>query len=234
MDLFYQPAIPDGVTYLDTDESRHCVKVLRRKTGDTITVTDGAGFFYEVVITMPDPRQCFFEIRNKTQPPKKDHFIHIAISPTKNADRIEWFVEKATELGVDKITLMECRNTERTFIKTDRLRKVAVSAMKQSLKATLPAISDHLLQFTEVIDFCEEKEKCIAYVDSANDLHLKDAVGRGSSYCVLIGPEGDFSPEELRSAMASRFTKVSLGSARLRTETAGLAACHVLNLINEP
>ena len=127
---------------------------------------------------------------------------------------------------------MDCKNTERSFVKTDRLVKVAVSAMKQSLKAVLPDISDHLLQFTEVVEHCEEKEKCIAHVDASNPLHLKDAVGPGSSYCVLIGPEGDFSSEELRTALEYDFKKVSLGPSRLRTETAGVAACHVLNLLN--
>ena len=232
MNLFYQPGIPDGVLYLDSDESRHCVKVLRKKAGDDINITDGKGYFYDAVITRADAGQCFFEIRKKTEAPKKDFFIHIAISPTKNSDRIEWFVEKATELGVDRISLMDCKNTERSFIKTDRLNKVAVSAMKQSLKAIVPSISDHLLQFTEVVEHCTDDEKCIAYVDTTNSLHLKDAVRPGSSYCVLIGPEGDFSSEELKTALEYDFKKVSLGPSRLRTETAGVVACHVLNLRN--
>ena len=232
MNLFYQPGIPDGVLYLDGDESKHCVKVLRKKAGDPIHITDGKGFLYQAVITKPDPTQCFFEIRTKTAAPERNHFIHIAISPTKNADRIEWFVEKATELGVDKISLIDCKNTERSFIKTDRLNKVAISAMKQSIKAVLPFIEDHVLQFTEVVEHCQEKVKCIAYVDATNPLHLKDAGRPGTSYCVLIGPEGDFSAEELKTAMEYNFEKVSLGQSRLRTETAGVAACHILNLIN--
>jgi 16S rRNA (uracil1498-N3)-methyltransferase len=171
-------------------------------------------------------------VRIRHAAPKKNHFIHIAISPTKNADRIEWFVEKATELGVDKISLIDCKNTERSFIKTDRLLKVAVSAMKQSIKAVVPRIEDHLLQFTEVVEHCEEEEKCIAFVDASNPLHLKDAVHPRKSYCVLIGPEGDFSSEELKTAAEFDFQKVSLGPSRLRTETAGMVACHVLNLIH--
>ena len=231
--LFYQPGIPQGTLYLDSDESRHCVKVLRKKAGDTITVTDGQGYFYDAVIAKADPAQCSFEVRDKTPAPEKEYFIHVAISPTKNAERIEWFVEKATELGVDRITLMDCKNTERSFIKTDRLNKVAISAMKQSLKANLPAISDHLLQFTEVVETCQEEERYIAYVDTANTLHLKDAIKPAKSYCVLIGPEGDFSPEELKAALQYDFKKVSLGPSRLRTETAGVAACHILNLGNQ-
>ncbi|MEX2235490.1 MAG: 16S rRNA (uracil(1498)-N(3))-methyltransferase [Cyclobacteriaceae bacterium] len=232
MSLFYQPQIQEGVLFLDTEESRHCVKVLRKKAGDKITLTDGGGFFYDATITKADKSQCFFEISKKREAPKNNYYIHIAISPTKNADRIEWFVEKATELGVDRITLIDCKNTERSFLKTDRLAKVAVSAMKQSLKAVLPLIEDQLLQFTEVVGRCEEKEKCIAFVDSSNPLHLKDAVAPGSSYCVLIGPEGDFSPEELKTATDSGFKKIRLGPSRLRTETAGVVACHTLNLIN--
>ena len=232
MNLFYQPAIPDGILYLDGDESRHCVKVLRKKVGDAIAITDGKGFFYDALIIKADPSQCFFDIRQKTPAPKKDYTIHIAISPTKNADRIEWFVEKATELGVDKISLMECRNTERSFVKTERLVKVAVSAMKQSVKAVLPVIQDHLLQFTEVVEQADEQEKCIAFVDSNNPLHLHDAVDKKRSCCVLIGPEGDFSADELTTALEHGFTKVSLGPSRLRTETAGVAACLILNLIN--
>jgi 16S rRNA (uracil1498-N3)-methyltransferase len=232
LNLFYQPGIPDGIYYLEGDESRHCAKVLRKKSGDTIEVTDGKGNFYEAVIAKADPGQCFFEIRNRWEAPKNGYFIHIAISPTRNTDRIEWFVEKATELGVDRITLIDCKNTERSFIKTDRLKKVAVSAMKQSVRAVLPVIDDHLLQFTEVVEHCQEHEKCIAFVDPDNTLHLKDAVPQRSTYCVLIGPEGDFSIEELKTAVDHGFKKVSLGTSRLRTETAGVAACHILNLIN--
>lgn len=232
MNLFYQPGIPDGVLYLNGDESKHCIKVLRKKTGAIIHITDGKGFFYDAVITKADPAQCFFDIRSKTPAPEKDYYIHIAISPTKNADRIEWFVEKATEFGVDKISLIDCKKTERSFIKTDRLNKVAISAMKQSVRAVLPVIDDHVFQFTEVVEDCQEKAKCIAYVDATNPVHLKDAVRPGTSYCVLIGPEGDFSDEELKTALEHNFTKVSLGPSRLRTETAGVAACHILNLIN--
>ncbi len=233
MNLFYQPAIPEGVLYLDADESRHCIKVLRKRAGDVISVTDGRGFFYEAVITKADAGQCSFEIRTQIPAPEKDFFIHIAVSPTKNADRIEWFVEKATEFGIDKISLMDCKNTERSFIKTDRLNKVAISAMKQSLKSLVPVISDQLLQFTEVVEHCQEQEKYIAFVDASNPLHLRDVVKPGTSYCVLIGPEGDFSPEELRTALESGFKKVSLGPSRLRTETAAVAACHLLNLVNQ-
>jgi 16S rRNA (uracil1498-N3)-methyltransferase len=232
LNLFYQPGIPDGILHLDADESRHCIKVLRKRSGDTIRITDGTGFFYDALITQADDRKCSFTIQEKITAPKRSHSIHIIISPTKNTDRIEWFVEKSTELGVERISLAECDHTERSFIKSERLQKVAVSAMKQSLKACLPEIGS-LTSLTELITSVKAQEKFIAYVDPTNPSHLKDVATAKKSYCVLIGPEGDFSAEELSLAIESGFTKVSLGPSRLRTETAGLAACHILNLINE-
>jgi 16S rRNA (uracil1498-N3)-methyltransferase len=230
--LFYQPQIPDGMFILDTEESRHCIKVLRKKTGDLIFVTDGKGIFYECIITKADAAQCAFDIRHQQETAKKNFFIHVAISPTKNADRIEWFVEKATELGIDQISFIECKNTERSFIKTERMLKVAVSAMKQSMKAVLPVIGNELLQFTEVVENCQQSVKCIGFVDATNPVHLKDVAPPRSSYCILIGPEGDFSSDELKTATDRGFKKVTLGQSRLRTETAGIAGCHILNLIN--
>lgn len=230
--LFYQPLIQDGILFLDVEESRHCVKVLRKKQGDAIALTDGKGFFYEGLITKADSGQCFFEIHKKSPVQKKNFFIHLAISPTKNADRIEWFVEKATELGVDQISLIKCKNTERNFVKTERLLKVAISAMKQSVKAVLPSIPNQPLQFKEVVENCPQHQKYIAFVDPTNPIHLRDETIPQSSYCVLIGPEGDFSSEELKMATDHGFKKISLGQSRLRTETAGMAACHILNLFN--
>ena len=231
MILFYQPEIPEGVLHLDEEESRHCIKVLRKNNGDSIHITDGKGSFYTALITKADPRQCVFLVKETQQQAKKDYRIHIAISPTKNADRIEWFVEKAVELGVDEITLMDCENTERSHIKSTRLKKVAISAMKQSLKAFLPTINE-LTSFADVLKM-KEGSAYIAYVDSSNPLHLKEAAAGFKNALMLIGPEGDFSPEELSLAVNSGFQKVSLGKSRLRTETAGMAACHILNLVHE-
>lgn len=232
MNLFYQPGIPDGIFHLDSDESRHCVKVLRRKNGDLIRITDGKGFFYDATISRADERSCAFVVQEKIAAPLRPYSIHIAISPTKNADRIEWFVEKAVEFGVDQISLVECDHTERTFIKPERLMKVAISAMKQSLKASLPVIGS-LVSFRNLLPDVTAVQRFIAYVDHSNPDHLKALASPGEKYCVLIGPEGDFSPEELSFALQHGFKKVSLGSSRLRTETAGLAACHILNLLND-
>lgn len=231
MNLFYQPLIPEGVHHLDQEESRHCIKVLRKGTGDSILITDGKGHFYEASITNADGRQCEFSIVNTRIEPSRNYFVHIAISPTKNTERLEWFVEKATELGIDKITPLNCRYTERSFLKKDRLEKVAVSAMKQSLKARLPHLNA-LIDFKSFINNISETERYIAYVDQSNPNHLKKLANAGKHYVVLIGPEGDFSQEELADAEAKGFQKVSLGQSRLRTETAGLAACHILNLVN--
>lgn len=230
--LFYQPELAAGTTWLAEDESRHCVKVLRKREGETITVTDGLGFFYECTITKAHAHKCEFVVASKTAEEKRDFRIHIAIAPTKNADRMEWFVEKATEFGIDEITLLDCNHSERSFLKTERLQKVAVSAMKQSQKATLPTIHE-LLPFSEIIEkACAQK--FIAYVDHSNPQHLLTLAEKSKHYLILIGPEGDFSANELSLALSKGFTKVSLGRSRLRTETAGIAACCTLNTINIP
>lgn len=231
MNLFYQPLIAQRVHKLDEEESRHCIKVLRKQTGDHIRVTDGSGSFYDVVITTADSRECKFNIVREEKEPGRNFSIHIAIAPTKNTDRIEWFVEKCVELGIDQVTLLQCEHSERTFIKIDRLRKVAISAMKQSLKASLPRINE-LTTFDSFVSADISADKFIAFVDDTNPVQLKDSATPAKQYVVLIGPEGDFSNNELSLALEHRFTKVSLGKSRLRTETAGIAACHILNLIN--
>ena len=208
------------------------MRVLRKRVGDTIRITDGQGQFYDAQISGDDARACAFQITTQQTVPARPYRIHIAISPTKNADRLEWFVEKAVEFGIDTITLLECHHTERTYHKTERLQKVAVSAMKQSMQAWLPQIQG-LTPFGQVVT-APADQKLIAYVDASNPLHLKHAATPGKSYLVLIGPEGDFTPDELNTALSMNFHKVSLGATRLRTETAGLAACHTLHLINTP
>jgi len=231
MNLFYQPLIQEGVTHLDSEESKHCVRVLRKSKGDTIRVTDGKGFFYDAIITTPDAHQCGFEITTTIPSLTKNFSIHLAISPTKNADRIEWFVEKAVEIGVDKISFIQCKNTERPYVKLDRMEKVCVSAMKQSIKSQIPELQG-IVSISDVINTASEHQKFIAFVDHANPDNLKDIVDKNTSYLILIGPEGDFTKEELALAMQKGFRKVSLGNSRLRTETAGIAACHIFNLVN--
>jgi 16S rRNA (uracil1498-N3)-methyltransferase len=228
--LFYQPELANGSHWLPEEESRHCIKVLRTREGEAITVTDGNGFFYDCRITKADARKCEFSLIATTPVVVKAYSIHIAIAPTKNADRMEWFVEKATELGVDEITLMECEHGERTFLKTERLQKMAISAMKQSQQGKLPTING-LTPFSSVLSR-KASQKFIAYVDFTNPRQLFAAATVGGDYLVLIGPEGDFSKEELAKAMDAGIEKVSLGNTRLRTETAGMAACSALALKN--
>ena len=231
--LFYQPEIINGIHYLNEVESKHCQKVLRKKSGDSILVTDGLGRIYNSIITKSTATQIHFSIQLTKEVQKKDYSIHLAISPTKNQDRIEWMVEKCVELGIDKITLLNCMNTEKKGFNISRLEKIAISAMKQSQRAWLPKISP----LTPVLEFISNTPlnvlRYIAYVDLSNPDYLLNVAIPGNQYVILIGPEGDFSEAELQHAIKYNFLKVSLGDSRLRTETAGLAACHILNLVNQ-
>lgn len=229
MILFYQPELVDGSHFLDKQESIHCVKVLRRKENDLIHITDGLGKLYHAQIINPDPKRCTFEIQKVEEEPVKHYSVHIAIAPTKNMDRMEWFVEKATEIGINEISLIKSQNSERTIVKTERLIKKAISAMKQSLKYTLPKINE-LKPLKDVLSISADV-KCIAYVDSQNPDLLSNKVGSGKNI-VLIGPEGDFTENEITSAITVGWKPVSLGNSRLRTETAGLVACHLINVFN--
>lgn len=233
MRLFYQPKISEGVNYLDEEESRHCVKVLRLKEEDKICVLDGIGGKHTATITSADHRKCTFDLVHSEIDPLGRHHIHIVIAPTKNIDRIEWFVEKSVEIGVHEISFVFCDNSERKHFKTDRVIKKAVSAMKQSLKTHLPVVNEPV-KLSEFIKCNDSKDtyRFIAYVDNTNPDLLLNFAKPDKNYCILIGPEGDFSEKELIQALDSNFKKISLGESRLRTETAGIAACHILNLIN--
>jgi 16S rRNA (uracil1498-N3)-methyltransferase len=227
---FYQPDVSAG--HLFVEESRHAVKVLRLESGDEVELTDGKGNLFKARITGPDPRQCEFEIFENISIPKRNFFIHLAISPAKNADRMEWMVEKCVEVGIEKISFLLCKTSERKTINMERLEKVAISAMKQSRQAWLP----ELVQIMPLESFMKdrrEKLKFIAYVDDKNPVYLKHLASPHSDYVVLVGPEGDFTKEELAAATSTGFQKVSLGPTRLRTETAGLAAVVALNLLNQ-
>lgn len=200
------------------------------RSGDTIELTDGYGFIYHAFITEADPKKCTFTITEKKEIPNQDFNIAIAIAPTKNIDRTEWFIEKAVEIGIDKIYLLICKNSERKAINQERLMKITISAMKQSGQARLPYVSG-LTPFQEIIEQ-EAEEKFICHVDAANPDQLKYMAHPKKNYLVLIGPEGDFSKEEIQLAIEHGFKKVSLGPNRLRTETAALTACQLLNFIN--
>ena len=228
--LFYQPDIDQGALYLSEEESRHAVTVLRYQNGEVLELTNGQGSVFNVRIIKADSRKCLFEIVDRKDFPEKKISIHIAIAPTKNMDRTEWFIEKSVEIGIDQISFILCKNSERKSINMERVEKIAVSAMKQSGQYWLPELKP-LTPIKEILQ-TSASQKFIAYVDQSNPHHLQSLALPDKNYLVLIGPEGDFSKEELLIAEESGFSKVSLGATRLRTETAGVAACHILNLVN--
>ncbi len=227
MNLFYQPNIQEGVLTLDEEESRHAVKVLRMVVNDTLCLSDGRGGMYIGRITQSTFKKCQFEIIEKKTIAAGDYMIHIAIAPTKNLERTEWFVEKATEMGIHEISFIQCHSSERKVIKIDRLEKIAISAIKQSQQAWLPKIHA-MVPFQKILSTPAD-QKFIGFVDGLNQVHLNSLILPKKKYLVLIGPEGDFTKDELATALAHDFNKVSLGLNRLRTETAGLTACQLLH-----
>ena len=233
MQLFYVPNISGAEVILDETESKHAVRVLRLSTGNNIQLIDGKGNFYDAVISDANPKKCRLSvIKTIREFGNRNFHLHIAIAPTKNIDRFEWFLEKATEIGIDEITPLLTAHSERKTINPERLEKIIVSAMKQSLKAYLPKLND-LTSFKETVVGNKTPNKYIAYCDDIQKTHLKDLTIKGSDTLILIGPEGDFSPDEVELALQNGFKVVSLGTSRLRTETAGIVACHIVNLANE-
>lgn len=233
MHLFYTPDISSETYTLNEIESKHCIKVLRLNTGDQIELIDGKGNFYEAIITEPNPKKCKVEIvKTLKEFGKRNHYLHIAIAPTKNMDRFEWFLEKATEIGIDEITPILCEHSERKVIKPERLEKIIISAVKQSIKAYKPKLNG-LISYKDFIQQELEENKYIAHCEDWEKQALKNTYGKGKSATILIGPEGDFSPEEIELAKENGFIETSLGPSRLRTETAGVVACHTINLLNE-
>ena len=252
--IFYVPDMNPGTIELPGEEAGHAVRVLRMKEGDTLTLTDGKGRFYEAEITLATPKHCQFNILNQWKDTKLWYGnIHLAVAPTKNMDRMEWLAEKATEIGFDRLSLLKCCNSERKVVKTERLEKIVVAAMKQSHKAFKPIVEE-LTPFDQFIaqPFCGQRFIAHCYnpeeVDeskpdqtsptdtSRQELHLSaanflgDLVKAEDDTLVLIGPEGDFSIDEVRKAIAAGFVPISLGESRLRTETAALVAVHLMML----
>lgn len=237
MHLSYTPDIDPSSTHytLSEEESKHCVRVLRMKEGDRIRLIDGRGNFYDAEIADANPKRCAVNVLSSAADKAKRSFhIHIAVAPTKNTDRLEWFLEKSTEIGIDEITPMECEHSERAVVKTDRLNRVITAAMKQSIKAFHPQLHE-LEKFRNVVERSKsfEGQKFIAHCGPGEKQPLKDAYKKGSNVLVLIGPEGDFSVDEVKLATSNGFVPVSLGSSRLRTETAAVMACHTINFLNE-
>ncbi len=229
MQLFYQPEITQS-KYLDAEESGHCIRVLRKKTGDIIHITDGAGGLFKGKISNLNKRKVEFEVLESEQRTPQSFHLDLAIAPTKSMDRMEWFVEKCVELGIDHIYFFKCHHSERHQVNLERLNKKAISAMKQSIKTFLPTLHP-MKSFNDIISIPIE-QKFIAHVGQLNQNLLLSSVKPKANVRVFIGPEGDFSPSEIELAINNGYQKISLGNNRLRTETAGIAACHILNLVN--
>ncbi|MCD4731589.1 MAG: 16S rRNA (uracil(1498)-N(3))-methyltransferase [Bacteroidales bacterium] len=232
MHLFYIPDISSEIQLLPPEESAHCIKVLRLQKGDTVYLTDGIGGLYQTTIIDDHAKRCILQIiESKKEEEKKEFKIHLAVAPTKNINRFEWFLEKATEIGMDKITPLLCAHSERKIIKPERLNKVITAAMKQSLKAYHPKLNE-MISFKKFIQTAAADQKFIAYCSETYTDHLKDKSTKGKNVIVLIGPEGDFSPAEVKVAIENGYHPVNLGPSRLRTETAAVVACHTVNLVN--
>ncbi len=232
MNLFYTPKINSEIHILDQDESRHCLKVLRLKIGDEIFLTDGKGNLYKCELIEDHPKKCTVRIIDiQKEYEKRDVKIHLAVAPTKNISRFEWFLEKATEIGVDEITPIICEHSERRIIKHERLNKVITAALKQSLKAYHPVLNE-IQTFKKFMDLDLAGEKYIGFCED-NPEPLKKVYPKGKDVLIMVGPEGDFSKKEIQIAKEKGFIPISLGSSRLRTETAAVVACHSINFMNE-
>lgn len=233
MQLFYSPEINSDIKQytFSKEESKHIVRVLRKKEGDVLNITNGKGSLFNVEITVADAKNCLVNIITEKTIKNHDYRLHIAIAPTKMNDRLEWFLEKATEIGINEITPIICDNSERKVIKKERLDKIVQSAMKQSLQMHLPKLND-AMSFNSFINQDFDGQIFIAHCEEQEKQELFHQINKKEVYTILIGPEGDFSNNEIVTALEKGFKPVSLGNTRLRTETAGIAACHTFALAN--
>jgi 16S rRNA (uracil1498-N3)-methyltransferase len=234
MQIFYVPGITGKTCLMDENNSRHSIRVLRMTKGDRLKLVDGNGNLYEGIISDPDPSGCMVTITSVLRDfEKRGYRMHIAISPIKNQERFEWFIEKSVEIGVDEITPVICRNTEKPGIKKDRINNIIIAAMKQSLKAYIPSLNEPVA-FSEFINSDHSGTKMIASCNPDSERKKIDQVyEKNSDAVILIGPEGDFTGEELKLAFRRGYKPVHLGTSRLRTETAGIAACYSVYFINQ-
>ncbi|KQC01413.1 16S rRNA (uracil(1498)-N(3))-methyltransferase [Pedobacter sp. Hv1] len=232
MHVFYTPDITSDIYSLNEEESKHCSKVLRLNLGDVIHLIDGKGGLYEAEINGMNKKNVQLKVISKqVEFGKRNHHLHIAIAPTKNIDRLEWFLEKATEIGIDEITPIICDRSERKIVKEERLEKVITSAVKQSLTAYHPQLNP-TISFAELMKQKSDAQKMIAHCMEGEKPFINNSTIPHQSYLILIGPEGDFTPAELEIALQNDYKPVTLGTTRLRTETAALAACFEVNYIN--
>ena len=228
MNLFYIPDIEGDYYIMSPEESKHCVRVLRFVEGKTLSLVDGKGNWFNGVVDQADPKRCGVKILEKLENYEQRPFrLHLAVAPTKNIDRVEWLLEKCTEMGIDEITMLNTEHSERKVVKDERLQKVIISAMKQSLKAYLPKLNS-MIDFKTFITGCKEEQKFIAHCHDGAKKHLNEVYKAGKDVIILIGPEGDFSEEEVDFCFENKYLPVTLGSRRLRTETAALYASWVI------
>lgn len=232
MQIFHTPDISTDLYVLNEEESRHCIKVLRLQQGDRITLVDGRGTLYTAEITDPHFKHTGLRILSRqTEFGKRNHYLHLAVAPTKNIERFEWFLEKATEIGIDEITPVICDRSERRDVKTERLNKIITSAVKQSIKAYHPRLNEPVKLRTFFLQ-PDSRQKFIAHCNPGEKSALKDILVKATGYSILIGPEGDFTPEEVTLSVQNGYAPITLGEARLRTETAALEACFEVNFLN--
>ncbi|MEO1518063.1 MAG: 16S rRNA (uracil(1498)-N(3))-methyltransferase [Bacteroidota bacterium] len=236
MQLFFTQDIHDNIAHLPQSEARHCIQVLRHREGDLLHFVDGQGNYYEGIIIEAHKKSCVLSIQKHIPAyNSRSFYLHIGIAPPKSIDRLEWFLEKATEIGINEITPLRCRRSERKTIRADRLEKVLLSAMKQSLKAQLPRLNEltSMEAFLKKPFRADAVQKFIAHCQTQQLPLLKENYLPGQDVSILIGPEGDFHPEEIEAAIDAGYQAISLGKSRLRTETAGIVACHSCNLLTE-
>jgi len=234
MQLFYNQAITEDTTQFSfsKEESRHIVKVLRKTADDTLQITNGKGWLFTARIKIADIKNCVVTIIAKELRIKRDYNLHLAVAPTKMNDRYEWFLEKATEIGIDSITPIICDQSERKFIKSERFEKILQSALKQSLNFYLPKLND-TITFKNFINQDFHGDLFIAHCENSFKNSLKQLIKPQREITILIGPEGDFSVKEIEMAIQNKFIPVTLGETRLRTETAAIVACHSVAFVNE-
>ena len=234
MQLFYNSEIKNGDStfFFDKEESKHIVKVLRKKESDKIFITNGLGYLFESEIILASEKKCEVKIIKETFQQPDTFYTHIAVAPTKMNDRLEWFLEKATEIGIHEITPIICDHSERKVYKIDRAEKIIQAAMKQSLHYYLPKINEPI-SLSQFVKSNIDVQKFIAHCEETDKKSFQKEIAKNEKVTILIGPEGDFSTKEINLAIANQFIPVTLGNTRLRTETAALVACHTIALLNE-
>ncbi|MBC5863341.1 16S rRNA (uracil(1498)-N(3))-methyltransferase [Flavobacterium turcicum] len=234
MQLFYNPTINESteVFSFDKEESKHIIKVLRKKDTDILHVTNGLGLLFITEITLASDSKCAVKVNSITKAEQSNYNLHLAVAPTKMNDRFEWFLEKATEIGIHEITPIICDHSERKTVNTERFEKIILTAMKQSNSLFLPKLNP-AVSFKDFIKQDQYGTKLIAHCEETDKKSLKSVLQKDTNYTILIGPEGDFSTKEIQLALENTFIPVTLGNTRLRTETAAVVACHSIAFTNE-